>query len=133
MSFHLGHVLDVLPQLASASVHCVITSPPYWGARNYEGDQAQPWPDGWHGALGHESTPELYIDHTLQWLMEVWRVLRPDGVVWLNLGDSSYSGGNPQDAKPETSGLRGGPNWGGIKFQPSPHPVLKPKDAILIP
>ena len=70
--------------LANKSVHCVVTSPPYWGLRKYAGEQGiEP--------LGLEPSPERHIERTVQWAREVWRVLRDDGVFWLNYGDS-YSG-----------------------------------------
>jgi DNA modification methylase len=70
--------------LADKSVHCVVTSPPYWGLRKYTGDQGTE-------PLGLEPTPERHIERTVQWAREVYRVLRDDGVFWLNYGDS-YSG-----------------------------------------
>jgi DNA modification methylase len=68
--------------LASNSVQCVVTSPPYWGLRDY----------GVKGQLGTEPTPDEYIVKLVSVFREVWRVLRDDGVLWLNLGDT-YSGG----------------------------------------
>ena len=65
--------------LPDQSVHCVVTSPPYWGLRDYGLGP---------GALGLESTPELYVERVLGIFQEVKRVLRDDGTVWLNLGDS---------------------------------------------
>ena len=69
--------------LADESVHCVVTSPPYWGLRRYdvEGDQ-----------LGSEKTPEEYVARMVTVFKEVKRVLRKDGSLWLNLGDSYASG-----------------------------------------
>lgn len=81
--------------LPDQSVQCVVTSPPYWGLRKYAGAQDFLWPnaDGsaWEGALGMEPTPELYVQHLVQVFGEVGRVLRGDGTLWLNLGDS-YAG-----------------------------------------
>ncbi|HFC09053.1 MAG TPA: site-specific DNA-methyltransferase [Chloroflexi bacterium] len=83
--------------LADESVQCVITSPPYWGLRDY----------GVDGQLGLESTPEEYISNMVQVFREIWRVLRPDGTLWLNLGDSyAGSGGAGGDYNP--GGLRKG-------------------------
>lgn len=88
------------------SVHCVVTSPPYWGLRVYDGDQAVEWPEvryhplrycpeivipGWRGGLGNEPTPDAYIGHMILCLREWGRVLRGDGTLWVNLGDS-YAG-----------------------------------------
>ena len=65
------------------SVDCVVTSPPYFGLRDYqlEGEQ-----------IGLESTPDLYVQNMVKVFREVWRVLKPTGTVWLNLGDSYSSG-----------------------------------------
>ena len=71
--------------LHDESVQCVVTSPPYWGLRAYEGEQIIP---EWGSALGLEPTPELYVEHIVAVFREVRRVLRPDGTLWLNMGDS---------------------------------------------
>lgn len=75
----LGNALH-LP-LIDSSIQCVVTSPPYWGLRNY----------GHPHQLGLEPTPEAYVTNMVQVFREVWRVLKDDGTVWLNLGDS-YAG-----------------------------------------
>lgn len=64
--------------LANETVQCVVTSPPYWGLRDYGTDDQ----------IGLEATPEAYVENMVQVFREVWRVLRKDGTVWLNLGDS---------------------------------------------
>jgi DNA modification methylase len=100
VSLHMGHVLDVLAQMEPASVHCCVTSPPYFGLRNYQ-TEPQVWPDGWRGSLGDERTPfctdamlgrdctdHCYLGHLLQVCDALFRVLRDDGVFWVNLGDS---------------------------------------------
>lgn len=68
--------------LADKSVHCVVTSPPYWNLRNY----------GMPRQLGLESTPEEYVLAMVDVFREVWRVLRDDGTLWLNMGDCYCSG-----------------------------------------
>lgn len=73
--------------LPDQSVQCVVTSPPYWGLRRYDGDQVARWSDA-EGVLGMEPTPDLYVAHLLEIFREVSRVLRPDGSLWLNIGDS---------------------------------------------
>jgi DNA modification methylase len=70
-----------MPTLESGSVQCVVTSPPYYGLRDY----------GCDGQIGLEKTPEEYVEKLVAVFREVRRVLRDDGVVWLNLGDS-YAG-----------------------------------------
>lgn len=86
----LGDCRDSLRSLPSASVQSVITSPPYYGLRDY-GLPPLAWPDGWCGSHGLEPTPELYLQHEVEIFSEVKRVLRDDGTLWLNLGDS-YAG-----------------------------------------
>src|ERR1035437_2857463 len=73
-----GDCRTVLKELPSESVQCVVTSPPYWGLRDY----------GHPDQIGLESTPQAYVATMRQVFAEIWRVLRDDGTVWLNLGDS---------------------------------------------
>ena len=80
-SLLLGNCLDVLSALPESSVQCCVTSPPYWGLRNY----------GVDGQLGLEETPDAYVANMVAVFRAVRRVLRDDGTLWLNLGDS-YSG-----------------------------------------
>jgi len=82
MLFLEGNVIDCLRSLPEQSVHCVITSPPYWGLRDY----------GVPGQIGLEPTPEEYVAKMVEVFREVRRVLRDDGTLWLNLGDSFASG-----------------------------------------
>ena len=73
-----GDCIAGLRTLPDASVHCCVTSPPYWGLRDY----------GHDGQIGLESTPEAYVARMVEVFREVRRVLRDDGTLWLNLGDS---------------------------------------------
>jgi DNA modification methylase len=83
-----GNSLEKLRDLADRSVHCVVTSPPYWPQlRNY-GGRAVKWADGWEGCLGDEPSPDLFCDHLCDIFREVRRVLRDDGTLWVNIGDS---------------------------------------------
>ena len=79
-----GDCLSVLKTLPDESVHCVVSSPPYWRQRDY----------AMAGQLGLESTPEEYIDKLVAIFSEVRRALRTDGTAWVNLGDKWASGGN---------------------------------------
>jgi DNA modification methylase len=94
-----GDCLDVLPTLPANSVHCCVTSPPYWGLRDY----------GCAGQLGLEPTPEAYVANMVAVFREVKRVLRDDGTLWLNLGDSYGAGGGKQvvQSKNASHGLDG--------------------------
>ena len=87
-----GNCLEVLKDLPEQSVNTCITSPPYWGLRNYQEEEQ----------LGLEDTPEEFVESLVKVFREVKRVLRDDGTVWLNLGDT-YCGtghkGNYTDPK----------------------------------
>lgn len=83
-----GDVLEKLKELSDESVDCVITSPPYWGLRDY----------GVEGQLGLEKTPEEYVAKMTEIFWEVKRVLKKEGTVWLNLGDSYAGSGRGRDA-----------------------------------
>lgn len=120
VTLHHGDALTVLSTLPDASVNCCVTSPPYFGLRDY----------GVAGQLGAESSPAEYVENLRALFAEVRRVLADDGTLWLNLGDSYYSGrGEPgaPDAKNSARrpGLRaldkGGATW------------AKPKNLLGIP
>lgn len=78
----IGDCRQVLPTLEAESVHCCVTSPPYFGLRDY----------GHADQIGLEKTPEQYIAELVVVFQEVRRVLRNDGTLWVNIGDT-YSGG----------------------------------------
>lgn len=81
IDLRVGDCREILPTLADESVHCCVTSPPYWGLRDYG-----------HGAqIGLEPRLDEFIDALVEVFREVRRVLRDDGTLWLNLGDS-YAG-----------------------------------------
>ena len=85
---HQGDCLQVLQsQFADESVQCCVTSPPYWGLRDY----------GVEGQLGLEATPELYVEKMVEVFREVKRVLKKDGTLFLNLGDSYFGGGGAHE------------------------------------
>lgn len=84
----LGDVRETLKQIPDESIQCVVTSPPYYGLRNYNVD----------GQIGLEPTPDDYVAEMVAVFREVRRVLREDGSCWLNLGDSyarGFGGGSP--------------------------------------
>jgi DNA modification methylase len=171
LTTHIGDCRDVLPTLDAGSVHCVVTSPPYWGLRDYgtatwgggdpECDHTERRWDGpkqtqgaqsGHAAtadrltrrecqcgatrqdrqLGLEATPEEYVANMVAVFREVWRVLRDDGTVWLNLGDS-YAGGGAAGSEAAFRGKQG-THKGGMRVGPANiAPGLKPKDLVGIP
>lgn len=77
----IGDCRETLKTIPNGSVHCCVTSPPYWGLRDY----------GCDGQLGLERTPDEYVANMVEVFREVRRVLRDDGTCWVNLGDS-YAG-----------------------------------------
>lgn len=116
-----GDALKELRKLPDEHVQSVITSPPYWGQRNYNMD----------GQLGLEGTPEEHVENMVEIFHEVRRVLRNDGTLWLNYGDTYYgSQGEGSDADGRVAR--------GVKKivyynRGKRHPVLKPKDLCGVP
>lgn len=78
--------LSGLRTLADKTVQVGLTSPPFYLLRRY--GTATTWPDGWIGELGHEPQPNDFVRHLIQVFDEVWRVLRDDGCLWVNLADT---------------------------------------------
>jgi DNA modification methylase len=117
-----GDVLDRLGDMPDESVQCVVTSPPYWGLRDY----------GVPGQIGMETTPDDFVARLVDVFREVRRVLRGDGVLWLNLGDSYAGSGkgawNREGVQKEVYV----PGVTGAKIR-SEWPGLKPKDLVGIP
>jgi DNA modification methylase len=130
-----GNCRDVLRTLPADSVHCCVTSPPYWGLRDY-GLPPVEWADGTTCCLGLEPTPEAFIAHTVEVFREVRRVLRKDGTLWLNIGDSyaNASSGGEMAAREELTG-GGCPVWSTRDGKRASTLVggLKPKDLTGMP
>jgi DNA modification methylase len=126
MSYKLinGDCLNILKTLSDKSINCCVTSPPYYGLRDY----------GVAGQVGLEDTPDEYVNKLVEIFREVRRVLRDDGTLWMNLGDSycANATGSQGDGKSTIAG--------GLKNQieagKRPNKKgdgLKPKDLIGIP
>lgn len=178
IDLRLGDTPTVLRTLPDGYVQCVVTSPPYWGLRNY-GTDPQIWVNGqepcaehewvsftrrgtsggvesakvqikgednfqivpdsqqnscslcgaWRGELGLEPTPEMYVEHLVQIFREVHRVLKEDGVLFLNLGDSYVGGGRGSGYSEKQDSNRG---TVGMPKSIVPN-GLKPKDLVGIP
>lgn len=108
--------------LADGCVQCVVTSPPYWGLRDYDVP----------GQLGLEPTPEEYVAKMVQVFREVRRVLRDDGCCWMNLGDS-YNSQPGQRSVDDKAGSKQATNRGSNDVGSRSCPGLKPKDLVGIP
>jgi len=119
-----------MESVESESVQCVVTSPPYWGLRQYAGEQGVTWADGTVHPLGLEPTPELYVQHMVEVFREVRRVLRKDGTLWLNIGDSYAAQGGSREYGSSDGANGRGPAVGGVR---SPAVGLKAKDLVGIP
>lgn len=133
-----GDALEQLRTLPGNSVHCCVTSPPYFAKRLYPTDKKK--------QIGMEDTPELYIERIVQVCKEIKRVLRDDGTFWINIGDSYWGGkGKSGQASPEKQAKRnarreslnksyqqiGG--YGLTRPTDLKHKIFKPKDMIGIP
>ena len=108
--------------LADNCVQCVVTSPPYFNLRDY----------GVSGQIGLEQTPEEYIANLVRVFREVWRVMKGDGTLWLNIGDSyngSGKGGNSDNGSKQSTNKGTVENKGRLTRVDN----LKPKDLIGIP
>jgi DNA modification methylase len=120
----IGDAREQLKNLASESVHCCVTSPPYFGLRDY----------GVAGQIGLEPTPNAFVAEMVAVFREVRRALRDDGTLWLNLGDSYASGGR-KSRDPGQSKIH--PSFEGDNFidglRPADPPGIKPKDLLGIP
>ncbi len=123
---HNCDCMEGLKNLPDGSIDCCVTSPPYWGLRDY----------GVNGQIGLEETPEEYVDKLVLLFREVKRVLREDGTLWLNLGDSYYGGGW-KGSQTDLTGTKQNTNAGtlcGKNMQKDKkHEVIKSKDLVGIP
>ena len=161
-----GHALEVLRKLPSNIVQCCITSPPYWGLRVYSGEQNQIWGGknncqhelkenicvkcgAYYGALGLELIHDCmawakgkkpcavcYVCHLRAIFAEVKRVLRDDGILWLNLGDcyagSGKAGSSPEYQRKHTQfGTKERKERFGLPVKTPDG--LKPKDLVMVP
>ena len=82
----IGNSLEILKGMDADSIDVCVTSPPYWGVRDYGSDPAKY--GEWEGQLGLEPDPRDYVDHLCMIFDEVKRVLRPEGACWVNIGDT---------------------------------------------
>lgn len=113
----IGDALETLKSLQDGTVQSIITSPPYWGLRDY-GVSAQ---------IGAETTIDEYIEALVIVFREARRVLRNDGVLWLNIGDGYTSGGRKWRDSDKKLAARG------MSYRPDTPDGMKPKDLIGVP
>ena len=129
----VGDARDRLRDLPDESVHCVITSPPYWGQRKYEDDP---------GMIGMEPTWEEHLEALMAVFAEVWRVLRPDGTAWVNYGDGYWGGkgksaqawaGAHLDRDTLVKAHHHVASMGETRPTDGKHHLWKPKDLMMLP
>ena len=119
-TIYIGDCLEVLKTLPDESVHCCVTSPPYYALRDY----------GMEEQIGREATPKEYISRLTEVFTEVRRVLRSDGTLWLNIADTYAGKGNQGDfVDPKNPKGRSGQAVA-LNYKA---PGCKPKDMIGIP
>jgi DNA modification methylase len=113
----VGDCRTVLRALPAESIQCCVTSPPYYGLRDY----------GHENQIGLEQSPDAYVAELVAVFREVWRVLRDDGVLFLNIGDSYAAGGMGPESGKQLSNV--GANMPAKKAPAG----YKPKDLLMIP
>ena len=86
----VGDALEVLSSIPTRSIQCIVTSPPYWGLRDYKIPNST-WDDGWVGCLGNEPDPDQYAEHLIEIFNQARNTLKEDATIWLNIGDSYYN------------------------------------------
>lgn len=122
----IGDVREQLRKLPENSVHCIVTSPPYWGLRDY----------GVEGQIGLEKTPAEFIAVMVDVFEELRRVLRKDGTCWVNMGDSYCStdkwGGGGNVGKQTVAPDGSVPSWQ-VRKKREKVEGLKPKDLVMMP
>lgn len=97
VQYLVGDCREVMRSMPEQSVHCVVTSPPYWGLRDYKIPPSD-WDGGkWRGVLGNEPSPYMFVDHCVEVFTEAYRVLRDDGTLWLNIGDTYNNSGGDRE------------------------------------
>ena len=120
---YCGDALRVLQTFPEESVDCVVTSPPYFGLRNY----------GVAGQIGLENSPEEYIGRLTEVFMECYRVLKKDGTFWLNMGDS-YAGSGRGKGDINKKGVQSKASYTGDVFtKPYKLAGYKGKDLMGVP
>lgn len=126
-TLYQGDSLAILSELPSESVQCCVTSPPYWGLRDY----------GAEGQIGLEETPAVHIERLLAVFREVRRVLKNDGTLWVNYGDTycntdKWGGGGFNTGKQTVAADGKVPSWA-ARQRKSPIPGIKPKNLLGLP
>ncbi|MBX3203548.1 MAG: site-specific DNA-methyltransferase [Labilithrix sp.] len=113
----VGDTREALRDIDDGTFHCCVTSPPYWGLRDY----------GYEGQIGAEATIDAYVQSLVEVFRDVRRVLREDGTLWLNIGDAYTSGNRTWRDTDKKNPARA------MTYRPPTPKGLKPKDLIGLP
>lgn len=120
IDLYLGDAAQIMSQLGDRSIDCIVTSPPYYGQRDY----------GIEGQLGLESHPQMYINKLVAVFREARRVLKPSGSLWVNIGDTYWSGkGKPHGPDKKQKNRR----FDRPQDKAGARPWCAPKQLLLIP
>jgi len=120
-----GNCLQLINEIDNDIVQTIVTSPPYWGLRDYEGEEEQ---------IGQEETPEEYVTKMVAFFRLCKRVLKDDGTLWLNIGDTYFGakGGHWEGGNSITNDATGS-NYRMSRKAPPKHNRLKTKDLSGVP
>tara|TARA_Y100000361_G_scaffold59576_1_gene52173 strand:+ start:2145 stop:2981 length:837 start_codon:yes stop_codon:yes gene_type:complete len=120
----IGDIREKSKEIETESVQTIVTSPPYWGLRDYDNS----------GQIGQEESPEQFVKELVTTFSELKRVLKKDGTFWLNLGDTYFGAkGGHWDSSNSITNSETGTNYRMSRAAPPPHPYLKTKDLVGIP
>ena len=120
----IGDIREKSKEIETESVQTIVTSPPYWGLRDYDNS----------GQIGQEESPEQFVKELVTTFSELKRVLKKDGTFWLNLGDTYFGAkGGHWDSSNSITNSETGTNYRMSRAAPPKHPYLKTKDLVGIP
>ena len=118
-----GNSLKKISEVSSNSIQAVITSPPYWGLRNYDNDEQ----------LGQESSPEKFVANLTKLFSKIKRVLKEDGTVWVNIGDTYFGPKGGHYDKNSITNSSTGNEYRQKRAAPPKHLYLKDGDLSGVP
>ena len=119
-----GNCLEKIDEITPYSIQTVVTSPPYWGLRNYDND----------GQLGQESSPEKFVFNLTKLFSKFKAVLKEDGTVWVNIGDTFFGAkGGHHDSDNSITNNETGSEYRQHKKAPPKHEYIKDGDLSGVP
>ena len=118
-----GDCLSKIDEISSSSIQTVVTSPPYWGLRNYDNDDQ----------LGQESSPEIFVSNLAKLFSKIKRVLKDDGTVWVNIGDTFFGAKGGHYDKNSITNSTTGNEYRQKRAAPPKHAYLKDGDLSGVP